>query len=90
MGGSRIIDRENKGIPIYNDEIGYIQHVNMNRLQELAESLEVIITLNCLPGTFVTPDRAIAYIVSSKKDISFHDKEKIKPELALRYSFVSQ
>ena len=77
MGGSRIIDRENKGIPIYNDEISYIQHVNMNRLQELAESLEVIITLNCLPGTFVTPDRAIAYIVSSKKDISFHDKEKL-------------
>lgn len=77
MGGARIIDRENKGIPIYNNKIGYIQHVNMNSLQELAESLEVIITLNCLPGTFVTPDRAIAYIVSSKKDFSFHDKEKL-------------
>lgn len=49
----------------------------MNSLQELAESLEVIIILNCLPGTFVTPDRAIAYIVSSKKDFSFHDKEKL-------------
>ncbi len=77
MGGACIIDRENKGIPIYNDEIGYIQHVNMNSLQELAESLKVIITLNCLPGTFVTPDRANAYIVSSKKDFSFHDKEKL-------------
>ena len=46
-------------------------------LQELAETLEVIITLNCLPGTFVTPDRAIAYIVSAKEDFPLHDKEKL-------------
>lgn len=77
MGGAPIIQRENKGIPIYNDEIGYIQHVNMSGLQELAESLKVIITLNCLPGTFVTPDRVIAYIISGKDNFSLHDKEKL-------------
>ena len=77
MGGAPIIVREHKGIPIYNEKIGYIQHVNMATLQELAESLEIIITLNCLPGTFVTPDRAMAYIVSGNDEFPLHDKEKL-------------
>lgn len=77
MGGAPIIERVDRGTPIFNDEIGYIQHVNMNSLQELAETLEVIVTLNCLPGTFVTPDRAIAYIVSGKDEIGLDDKEKM-------------
>ena len=29
MGGSPIIEREDKGVPIYSDEIGYILHLNM-------------------------------------------------------------
>ncbi len=77
MGGAPIIEREDKGIPIYNDEIGYIQHVNITGLQELAESLDVMITLNCLPGTFVTPDRVMAYIVSTNNDFPLHDREKL-------------
>ena len=77
MGGSPIIERENKGLPIYSDEIGYIQHVNMEKLQEMASKLKVIITLNCMPGTFVSPDRMIAFIVTGEKDIPLDDKEKL-------------
>ncbi|MGV8964424.1 MAG: DUF2254 domain-containing protein [Candidatus Saccharimonadaceae bacterium] len=76
MGGMPIIVRELKGIPIYSDEIGYIQHVNMSRLQELAESLEVIIILNCLPGTFISPDKAIAFVVSGNNYIPQQDKKR--------------
>ena len=77
MGGSPIIEREDKGLPIYSDEIGYIQHVNMEKLQEMASKLKVIITLNCMPGTFVSPDRMIAFIVTGEKDIPLDDKEKL-------------
>ena len=77
MGGSPIIERENKGIPIYSDEIGYIQHLNMERLQEVAESLKVIITLNCMPGTFISPDRIIAYVVSGDEEIAVDEKKKL-------------
>ena len=83
MGGASIIEREVKGIPIFNDEIGYIQHVNMIKLQELAESLEIIITLNCLPGTFITPDRALAYIVSGNDDFSLKEKKKLSKAFIL-------
>jgi uncharacterized membrane protein len=77
MGGSPIVKREYKGIPIYSDEIGYIQHLNMDRLQDIAARLDVIITLNCMPGTFIAPDRVIAYIVSGDEDIPIDEKEKL-------------
>ena len=77
MGGSPIVERENKGIPIYSDEIGYIQHLKMEQLQEVASQLKVIITLNCLPGTFVSPDRIVAYVVTGEEDIMMDEKQKI-------------
>lgn len=77
MGGSPLIIREDKGIPIYGDDIGYILYLNMERLQEVATQLKVIITLNCMPGTFVSPDRVIAYVVSSYDEIPIDDKEKL-------------
>ena len=77
MGGSPIIERENKGTPIYSDEIGYILHVNMERLQEVATQLKVIITLNCMPGTFVSPDRVIAFVVSAHDEMPIEHKERL-------------
>ncbi len=77
MGGSPVIERENKGTAIYSTEIGYIQHLNMDRLQEVATQLRGVITLNCMPGTFVTPNRIIAYVVSAHDEIPIDDKEKL-------------
>ena len=77
MGGSPVIERENRGAPIYSTEIGYIQHLNMEKLQEVATQLKGIIRLNCRPGTFVSPNRVIAYIVSAQDEIPIDDKEKL-------------
>lgn len=77
LGGSPIIERDNKGVAVYSREIGYIQHLNMEKLQEVANQLKGIITLNCIPGTFVTPNRIIAYIVSAHDDIPIDDKERL-------------
>lgn len=78
MGGSSVIERENKGAPVYSTKIGYIQHLNMEKLQEVASQLKAIITLNCMPGTFVSTDRVIAYIVSANDEIPIEDKEKLR------------
>ena len=77
MGGSPIIVREDKGVPIYSDEIGYILYVKMDRLQEVATQLKVIITLNCMPGTFIAPDRVIAFVVSPHDQLPIEDKERL-------------
>lgn len=76
MGGIPVKKRINKGIPIFSNEIGYIQHINIGRLQELAEEADVLITLNCTPGTFVSPNKVLVYVVSKEEKSSDIEEEK--------------
>ncbi len=55
------------GVPIYSDRIGYVQRVDVSKLQSLAERFELHITVDSLPGTFSTPDRPLAYVHSEKR-----------------------
>ncbi len=64
MGGIPVSNAQQKGIPVFGDHVGYIQHINMNQLQELAEEFDAIFSLNCLPGTFTAPDKTILYFIS--------------------------
>ena len=54
------------GIPVYADQIGYVQRVDVPRLQTLAESSGLHITVASLPGTFSTPDKPLAYIIGER------------------------
>jgi uncharacterized membrane protein len=55
------------GVPIYVDRIGYVQRIDVSRLQALAERFELYITVASLPGTFSTPDRPLAHIISENR-----------------------
>ncbi len=50
------------------DSIGYVQHINMHVLQDLAKEMGLKIQLNCLPGKFVHKKFVIAFI-SSNQDL---------------------
>lgn len=78
LGGIPVKNRKNKGTPVYSSQIGYIQHINMDQLQELAEEAQVHITLNGLPGTFLSPDNPLLWIISSQKDSPTIHEEKIQ------------
>jgi len=54
------------GKPVLADAVGYVQHINMEALQELAKDMELKIRLNCLPGKFVHKNFAAVFIRSSK------------------------
>lgn len=58
---------------ILADSVGYVQHLNLGALQELAKDLNLKIQLNCLPGKFIHKNFAIAFLSSSEN----LDKEKI-------------
>lgn len=62
LGGVPAIDESGQGNPLYCDEVGYVQHIDMARLQQCAEDWQIRIRLAVLPGTFVTPDRPLAFI----------------------------
>src|SRR5690554_4081769 len=52
------------GKPIYANTTGYVQHINLETLQEFAEENRLQIQLNCLPGKFIHDNFIIAYISS--------------------------
>jgi len=83
MGGIPVENRSIKGTPIFGHQIGYIQHINFGRLQEFAETADILITLNCMPGTFTTPDKPLLYIVSGQKKSSNIDNEKLQKSFVI-------
>ncbi|MEO5699810.1 MAG: DUF2254 domain-containing protein [Casimicrobiaceae bacterium] len=50
------------GIPVYAQDIGYVQRVDVQRLQACAEKSAIVITVAALPGTFAAPSEPIAYV----------------------------
>lgn len=62
MGGVPASTTELRGKPVYATDIGYLQHVNMNALQSYAEAHKLRIGLTAVPGTLVSPGRALAWV----------------------------
>lgn len=50
------------GKAVYADTTGYVQHINLEVLQDFAEEQELQIQLNCLPGNFVHNNFIVAYV----------------------------
>ena len=78
LGGTSIPQNTEIGSPIYSEQIGYVQHINIESLQRLATNHIAYITLNCIPGAFCSPDKPIAYISLSDKSLSTIDNENIR------------
>ncbi|WP_425637992.1 DUF2254 domain-containing protein [Algoriphagus yeomjeoni] len=55
------------GKPVCSEAVGYIQHIDVETLQDLALELDLKIQLNCLPGKFVHKNFVTAFIHSSQE-----------------------
>lgn len=51
------------GAELFADEIGYIQLVEIAKLQGVADAADLLIVLEALPGSFVTPDKPLARLI---------------------------
>ena len=54
------------GQAVFANSIGYVQHINMEILQNLAEKKEMMVRLNCLPGKYVHTNYIVAYCSSEQ------------------------
>lgn len=64
------------GLAIYARSVGYVQQIDINALQSLAEKVEARIQVAVLPGSFITPERPLAYLNDSPADKSDFKVEK--------------
>jgi uncharacterized membrane protein len=60
LGGVPAGEPPADGIRIEAGAVGYVQHLDMGRLQEIAEECGVAIHVAALPGTLAVPGRALA------------------------------
>ena len=86
MGGLPVSDKLHKGVPFYGDQIGYIQHINMDKLQEVAEAADAIFLLNSMPGAFTAPDKPLVYLISGKEGTFKENKEQINKAFVIKDS----
>ncbi|WP_144606087.1 DUF2254 domain-containing protein [Algoriphagus algorifonticola] len=65
------------GKPVYPKIIGNITHIHMDQVDEFTKEFDVDVIINCLPGSFCTPDQPLAY---------FHQKhtEEIESEKLIK------
>lgn len=77
MGGVPIKKRTDKGIAVFSNQIGYIKYINVDSLQDFAKTADVIISLNCMPGTFTSPDKPILFVISQQGKSPDIDKERL-------------
>lgn len=68
LGGVPYTSQSLLEIPMYSKNIAYVHQIFLDQLQEIAEANNILIRLNCLPGTFITPDRPIVYLIGEQTD----------------------
>lgn len=61
---------------LYADTYGYVQHVDLELLQEWAEKHDARAHVLCLPGSFASPGRALLAIEGVKADYLDEDEKK--------------
>jgi uncharacterized membrane protein len=68
LRGVALRSRPGDGEAVYAEKVGYVQRVDVPRLQKLAEEAKLRIVIDALPGTFAMPGRPLAFILPVSAD----------------------
>lgn len=59
--------------PVFANKVGYVQHIDMAMLQDVATSANCRISVAALPGTFAAPGQPLAYICGKAEAVKEED-----------------
>lgn len=62
LNGIVINPNQEKGTAVYGEFTGYVQQIYLSKLQEIAEKLDALITINAIPGSFSAIDQPLFHI----------------------------
>ena len=77
LGGTPATNCSGSGNAVYTKQVGYVQYINMVSLQNWAEEIDAHIVVSALPGTFASPNQALAYVHYSTETPSNEDILKL-------------
>ena len=82
LGGAPLTDAQQipaGAHPLYSEEIGYIQHIDVAAISQWAEKAEARVYIISLPGAFVHPKRVLARVAGTHK----LDQEKLQSAFSI-------
>jgi uncharacterized membrane protein len=66
-------DPPDTAIPVKGNQVGYVQHVDLGALNDLAEKLDCDFYLTALPGKFVHPARPLVWLENNALDENLNE-----------------
>ena len=78
LGGVSVASRHDDVRSIYGTSIGYVQRVDVPALQKFAEQSRAHVEVAALPGTFISPARALAYVTTDPGSSTDIDTSQIR------------
>lgn len=78
LGGVPAKSSGTVGQAIHADSIGYVQRIDVDTLQKVAEKSQMQIAVAALPGTFTAPGRVLVYATADSEDSSDLDVSQIQ------------
>ena len=89
LGGVAAFSPPDGSLAVFGKAIGYLQRVDIAKLQARAEESQLRITVAALPGTFCTPNRPVAWVIRDASGrVSDEDAEAIAAAFEIRGSRV--
>jgi uncharacterized membrane protein len=77
--GARPVDETlHNGKPLYSSSIGYVQHIDIKKLQACARRANLRIRIAALPGTFAAPGRPLAHLFADSGKVDASQREPIE------------
>ncbi len=74
---------DRQGQALVSKKIAYLQHIDFEQLQCWAQEHDAKIIISALPGTFITPERPLAYIKSELNAKELHNDEALNKAFTL-------
>ena len=65
------------GRAVFAASVGYVQYIDIAALQAWADEAQLRVVVAALPGTFASPDRALAFVVSHPGDQAELDCQRV-------------
>lgn len=75
--GVAVSPQHGERFPVYDDRIGYVQQINMDDLQTVAEETQTHIEVAALPGQLIAPGQPLAHVTTSAGSPANIDSGKI-------------
>ena len=75
LGGLPISESPLSGQDVYASKIGYVQHIDMVAIQRWADDVDARVVVLALPGTFASPNRALANVTISSGELPGFDSD---------------